>query len=44
MAGKRTAKDNVKLSVNMAASTESVLAPTNASVTRDTPERRAIKI
>lgn len=44
MAGRKTAKDNVKLSVTTAASMESVLVPTNANVFLDTPGRRAIKI
>lgn len=33
-----------QLSVSTTASTESVLAPTNASVSQDTPERRAVKV
>lgn len=33
-----------QLSVTTTASTESVLAPTNASVSKDTPERRAVKV
>lgn len=33
-----------QLSVTTTASTESVLAPTNASVSQDTPERRAVKV
>lgn len=44
MAGGKTVKDNVKLSVSTGASMESVLAPTNASVSQDTLERRVIKI
>lgn len=44
MAGRKTAKDNVKLSVTTAVSKESVLVQTNASVFLDTLERHAIKI
>lgn len=33
-----------QLNVTTAASMESVLAPTNASVSQDTPERRVIKV
>lgn len=33
-----------QLNVTTAASTESVLAPTNASVSPDTPERHVIKV
>lgn len=44
MAGRKTVKDSVRLNVTTAASTESVLAPTNASVSKDTPERHATKI
>lgn len=33
-----------QLNANTAASTESALAPTNASVSQDTPERHVIKV
>lgn len=44
MAGRKTVKDSVKLSVSTVASTESVSVRANASVSLDTPGRRAIKI
>lgn len=44
MAGLKTAKGSVRLSVSMAASMESVLVPTNASVFLDTLERHVTKI